>query len=237
MFAQTVMGVDEGLLERARAEMRVERNAGSDLGLDVADLKELVAVYLDIVAQEAGCAFVRSPRAQLEAIIAALFRSRDGERAPIGRQQGRTPDGPGTAITVDMMVFGNLGLGSGTGVAFSRDPATGNRAVCGRYLQDAQREDLAAGARHTVPLGELEHLDERVYGQLLRIMSALEYHYGQPCQIGFTIERGRLWVLQATIGKRAAPGPTVTGRATTAQGLGRLGAESFRVLAQPGTRR
>ncbi len=204
MFGKTVMGVDGGLFESALSDLKQARRAATDLDLGVDDLRDLVSTYRDIVYQETGCPFPVSPRQQLDLAIVAVFRSWNGERARIYRRQERIPDDLGTAVTVVSMVFGNLNLSSGTGVAFTRDPATGNRGVYGDYLQDAQGEDVVAGIRNTVPLQELEHLNAPVYQQLLGIMATLEHHYRDLCDIEFTVENGKLWMLQTRVGKRSA---------------------------------
>ena len=204
MFAKTVMGVDGGLFEQALTDLKVCRKAQTDLDLDVADLHGLVSTYKRIVRRETGHDFPVSPREQLDAAILAVFNSWNGERARIYRRQERIPDDLGTAVTVVAMVFGNLNLSSGTGVAFTRDPATGNPGVYGDYLQDAQGEDVVAGIRNTLPLQELEHLNEAAYRQLLGIMATLEHHYRDLCDIEFTVENGKLWMLQTRVGKRTA---------------------------------
>jgi pyruvate,orthophosphate dikinase len=120
------------------------------------------------------------------------------------RRQERIPGDLGTAVSVVAMVFGNLGLDSGTGVAFTRDPASGAQGVYGDYLQNAQGEDVVAGIRNTVPLAELERIDKPSYDELMRIMQVLEEHYKDLCDIEFTVERGKLWMLQTRVGKRTA---------------------------------
>ncbi|MGO9661297.1 MAG: pyruvate, phosphate dikinase [Acidimicrobiales bacterium] len=204
MFAKTVMGANGDLFEEAIAELKVERNARTDLDLDTPDLKKLVATYKKIVKQETGLDFPTEPRAQLDAAILAVFKSWNGERARIYRRQERIAENLGTAVNICSMVFGNLGLNSGTGVAFTRDPASGNPGVYGDYLEDAQGEDVVAGIRNTMALQELEHLNPEAYAQLLEIMSTLEHHYRDLCDIEFTIEKGKLWMLQTRVGKRTA---------------------------------
>ena len=189
MFAKTVMGANGDLFEEAIAELKVERNARTDLDLDTPDLKKLVATYKKIVKQETGLDFPTEPRAQLDAAILAVFKSWNGERARIYRRQERIAENLGTAVNICSMVFGNLGLNSGTGVAFTRDPASGNPGVYGDYLEDAQGEDVVAGIRNTMALQELEHLNPEAYAQLLEIMSTLEHHYRDLCDIEFTIEK------------------------------------------------
>jgi pyruvate,orthophosphate dikinase len=136
--------------------------------------------------------------------IRAVFDSWNTDRAVIYRRQERIPSDLGTAVNVVAMVFGNLGMDSGTGVAFTRDPASGAQGIYGDYLQNAQGEDVVAGIRNTVPLAELEKLDKRSYDELLGIMQTLEEHYRDLCDIEFTIERGKLWMLQTRVGKRTA---------------------------------
>jgi pyruvate,orthophosphate dikinase len=204
MFAKTVMGANGDLFEEALAELKAQCNAATDLDLDIPDLKKLVATYKGIVKAETGRDFPSVPRDQLDAAILAVFKSWNGERARIYRRQERIPETLGTAVNIVAMVFGNMGLSSGTGVAFTRDPASGNRGVYGDYLQDAQGEDVVAGIRNTMPLQELEHLNADAYRQLLDIMNTLEHHYRDLCDIEFTIENGKLWMLQTRVGKRTA---------------------------------
>ena len=151
-----------------------------------------------------GRTFPQDPRDQLTAAINAVFSSWNSDRAVLYRRQERIPNELGTAVNVVAMVFGNTGPDSGTGVCFTRDPATGARGVYGDYLQNAQGEDVVAGIRNTVPLAELEQIDKRSYDELLRIMALLEGHYRDLCDIEFTIERGTLWMLQTRVGKRTA---------------------------------
>ena len=125
-------------------------------------------------------------------------------RAILYRRQERIPADLGTAVNICSMVFGNLGMDSGTGVAFTRDPASGQQGVYGDYLQNAQGEDVVAGIRNTVPLADLESIDKTAYDELLQIMETLENHYRDLCDIEFTIERGKLWMLQTRVGKRTA---------------------------------
>jgi pyruvate, orthophosphate dikinase len=204
MFAKTVLGVEGALFEEALADLKEARRAKTDIDLDVGDLRDLVSVYKKIVKEETGNEFPTTPREQLDAAILGVFNSWNGERARIYRRQERIPDDLGTAVTVVAMVFGNLNLSSGTGVAFTRDPATGSRGVYGDYLQEAQGEDVVAGIRNTMSLEHLEELNENAYNQLLDIMATLEHHYRDLCDIEFTIENGKLWMLQTRVGKRTA---------------------------------
>jgi pyruvate,orthophosphate dikinase len=136
--------------------------------------------------------------------VRAVFDSWNTERAVIYRRQERIPADLGTAVNICSMVFGNLGMDSGTGVAFTRDPASGAQGIYGDYLQNAQGEDVVAGIRNTVPLADLEQIDKRSYDELLDIMRTLEEHYRDLCDIEFTVERGKLWMLQTRVGKRTA---------------------------------
>ena len=204
MFAKTVMGANGDLFEEALQELKVERKARTDLDLDTPDLKRLVTTYKAIVKKETGLDFPMEPRAQLDAAILAVFKSWNGERARIYRRQERIAENLGTAVNICTMVFGNMGLNSGTGVAFTRDPASGNKGVYGDYLEDAQGEDVVAGIRNTMALQELEQLNPAAYAQLLDIMTTLEHHYRDLCDIEFTIEKGKLWMLQTRVGKRTA---------------------------------
>jgi pyruvate,orthophosphate dikinase len=140
----------------------------------------------------------------MDMAVRAVFDSWNTERAVIYRRQERIPADLGTAVNIVAMVFGNLDMASGTGVAFTRDPATGAQGIYGDYLQNAQGEDVVAGIRNTVPLAELETLDKKSYDELLHIMQTLEEHYLDLCDIEFTIERGKLWMLQTRVGKRTA---------------------------------
>jgi pyruvate, orthophosphate dikinase len=136
--------------------------------------------------------------------VNAVFDSWNADRAILYRRQERIPADLGTAVNVVAMVFGNLGMDSGTGVAFTRDPGTGQQGTYGDYLQNAQGEDVVAGIRNTVPLQDLERIDKKSYDELMQIMQTLENHYKDLCDIEFTIERGKLWMLQTRVGKRTA---------------------------------
>nr|WP_206345117.1 pyruvate, phosphate dikinase [Streptomyces thermoviolaceus] len=204
MFGKTVLGVDGDLFEEALDAAKAAKKVTVDTDLDAEDLKKLVTAFKKIVEKETGRAFPQDPREQMDLAIRAVFESWNGERAKLYRRQERIPHDLGTAVNVCSMVFGNLGPDSGTGVAFTRDPASGQQGVYGDYLQNAQGEDVVAGIRNTVPLAELERIDKASYDQLLRIMEILENHYKDLCDIEFTIERGKLWMLQTRVGKRTA---------------------------------
>ncbi|MGW3625674.1 pyruvate, phosphate dikinase [Streptomyces sp. NPDC000880] len=204
MFGKTVLGVDGDLFEEALEEAKAAKKVTVDTDLDAADLKKLVKQFKKIVSREAGRDFPQDPREQMDLAIRSVFESWNTDRAKLYRRQERIPGDLGTAVNICSMVFGNLGPDSGTGVAFTRDPASGHQGVYGDYLQNAQGEDVVAGIRNTVPLAELESIDKKSYDQLMQIMETLETHYKDLCDIEFTIERGQLWMLQTRVGKRTA---------------------------------
>ena len=204
MFGKTVLDVDGDLFEDAIDEAKKAKGTKDDGDLDAADFRALVDRFKAIVAEHAGRAFPTDPREQMDLAIRAVFDSWNAPRAVLYRRQERIPVDLGTAVNVCSMVFGNMGQDSGTGVAFTRDPATGHQGVYGDYLQNAQGEDVVAGIRNTVPLTELQRIDRASYDRLLEIMETLENHYRDMCDIEFTIERGKLWMLQTRVGKRTA---------------------------------
>ncbi|MFD3455172.1 pyruvate, phosphate dikinase [Streptomyces sp. NPDC058691] len=204
MFGKTVLGVDGDLFEEALEDAKRAKGTHNDLDLEAGDLQGLVEQFKAVVAKETGRDFPQDPREQMDMAVLAVFDSWNGERAKLYRRQERIPGDLGTAVNICSMVFGNLGPDSGTGVAFTRDPATGHQGVYGDYLCNAQGEDVVAGIRNTVPLAELEQLDKASYDQLMQIMETLETHYKDLCDIEFTIERGKLWMLQTRVGKRTA---------------------------------
>jgi pyruvate, orthophosphate dikinase len=195
MFGKTVQHIEGERFEHALDELKARKGVTGDLDLDAADLEELVAAFQQIVVEETGQPFPQDPREQLVQAINAVFSSWNSDRAQLYRRQERIPNDLGTAVNVVAMVFGNTGPDSGTGVCFTRDPATGAQGVYGDYLQNAQGEDVVAGIRNTVPLAELEQVDKSSYDELLRIMTLLEGHYRDLCDIEFTVERGTLWML------------------------------------------
>jgi pyruvate,orthophosphate dikinase len=240
MFGSTVMGVDPALFERAMTTLKSLRHAPDDLHLDARDLAELVEAYKQLIRDETGEDFPQSPAEQLRRAILAVFGSWNGKRARLYRRREHIPDDLGTAVTVQRMVFGNLGPDSGSGVAFTRDPATGRSGLYGDYLPNAQGEDVVAGIRNTVPLAELERLDPRSYEDLLTHMRTLERHYRDLCDIEFTIERGTLWMLQTRVGKRTAEAAfaiaaelTDEGLVTPDEALARVGGDELARLMFP----
>jgi pyruvate, orthophosphate dikinase len=205
MFGKIVMDVPGDAFEHALDEAKARKGPNAqDTDLDGEDLNELTREFLAIYQQHTGSEFPTDPREQLSLAIEAVFKSWNGRRARDYRRQNKISDDLGTAVNVVAMVFGNRGHDSGTGVGFTRDPSNGEKRPYGDYLQNAQGEDVVAGIRNTLPLAELEELDPTSYGQLLEVMSTLEGHYLDMCDIEFTIEKGKLWILQTRVGKRTA---------------------------------
>jgi pyruvate, orthophosphate dikinase len=204
MFGKTVQGIDGELFDEALDAVKREQGTELDLDLDAGHLRDVVARFRAIVREHTGQDFPQDPREQMDLAINAVFDSWNSPRAALYRRRERIPGDAGTAVNVVAMVFGNLGMDSGTGVAFTRDPGSGEQGVYGDYLQNAQGEDVVAGIRNTVPLPELQRIDPRSYDELLAIMARLESHYRDLCDIEFTVERGKLWMLQTRVGKRTA---------------------------------
>jgi pyruvate,orthophosphate dikinase len=219
MFGKTVLDIDGELFESAIDAAKKAKGAKNDIDLGVDDLRDLVSTFKKIIADETGKDFPQDPREQMDMATRAVFESWNAPRAILYRRQERIPSDLGTAVNIVAMVFGNLGPDSGTGVAFTRDPATGKKGIYGDYLQNAQGEDVVAGVRNTVPLADLENIDKKSYDQLLGIMSTLERHYLDLCDIEFTIERGNLWMLQTRVGKRTAAAAFRIGTALVDEGL------------------
>ncbi|WP_112133602.1 pyruvate, phosphate dikinase [Glycomyces dulcitolivorans] len=240
MFGATVLGIEPEEFAEALDEAKRCNGVERDIDLDAAALRDLVAEYQRIVRAATGIDFPQDPREQLDMAVRAVFDSWDSERARVYRRQERIPGDLGTAVNVMAMVYGNLGPDSGTGVAFTRDPATGAPGVYGDYLTDAQGEDVVAGVRTPVPLAELDRIDPGSYAELQRIMALLEAHYRDLCDIEFTIEHGRLWMLQTRVGKRTAAAAfrialqlVDEGRISVEEALGRVTGEQLAQLMFP----
>ena len=202
MFGKTVLGIDNEHFDTVFDAAKHDRGTADDVDLDAADLQSIVTAFKAIVLERSGREFPQDPHEQLELAVRAVFDSWNSPRANTYRRQEHIPGHLGTAVSVMAMVFGNRGSDSGSGVAFTRDPATGEQGVYGDYLVDAQGEDVVAGIRNTLTLAELEQLDPDSYRRLREIMATLERHYRDLCDIEFTIERGTLWMLQTRVGKR-----------------------------------
>jgi pyruvate,orthophosphate dikinase len=192
MFATTVMGVDGAALPDQEAP-------GS-----LPALKDHVSTLLDRVREEAGAPVPSDPAEQLRRAITAVFDSWDSARAKAYRAKENIDEEMGTAVNVQAMVFGNRGDRSGTGVVFTRNPSTGQSGPYGDYLPRAQGEDVVAGTAHTLPISDLAQIQPEAFGQLLTVLRRLEVHYRDMCDVEFTIEEGRLWLLQTRTGKRSA---------------------------------
>jgi pyruvate,orthophosphate dikinase len=204
MFGKTVLDIEGEAFEHAIDAAKQAKGTKNDLDLDAGDLQALVETFKGIIREHTGRDFPQEPREQMDLAVEAVFNSWNADRAILYRRQERIPADLGTAVNIVTMVFGNLGMDSGTGVAFTRDPSTGQQGVYGDYLQNAQGEDVVAGIRNTVPLQDLEQIDAKSYAELMKIMKTLEDHYKDLCDIEFTIERGKLWMLQTRVGKRTA---------------------------------
>ena len=205
MFSDVAMGVDIEFFEDALAEKKKEKGVELDTELDADDLKELIATYKEIYKREIGEEFPQDPMKQLLTARDAVFGSRDAERAIIYRRiNGISDDQGSTAVNVQTMVFGNMGDDSGTGVAFTRNPATGENKFFADYLFNAQGEDVVAGIRTPIHVEELGKQMPDVYNQLREIEQSLEDHYKDMQDIEFTVQQGKLWMLQTRRGKRTA---------------------------------
>ncbi|HEY5135263.1 MAG TPA: pyruvate, phosphate dikinase [Candidatus Nanopelagicales bacterium] len=204
MFGKTVLDIEGDQFADVLDKAKAANGVTSDVDLDVSDLMALVQRFKDIVREESGREFPQHPREQLDLAIRAVFDSWNTDRARIYRRRERIPHDLGTAVNICTMVFGNLGETSGTGVAFTRDPSTGEPGAYGDYLVNAQGEDVVAGIRNTLSLDDLREIDTPAHTELMGVMRRLETHYRDLCDIEFTIERGKLWMLQTRVGKRTA---------------------------------
>ena len=218
MFSNVVMGLDGDLFENAIVAMKNDRGVASDTDLTAEDLQELVDEFKTIFAEnvdgeaypslvvDGEVAFPQDPMVQLQLAIEAVFGSWNNPRAVLYRQKEKIADDLGTAVNVQSMVFGNKGDTSATGVAFTRNPANGEREFYGDYLVNAQGEDVVAGIRNTSPIADLKTVEglEEAGAQLEEIFDVLENHFRDMCDIEFTIEQGKLWMLQTRAGKRTA---------------------------------
>ena len=204
MFGKTVLGIDGDAFAAALDAAKKAKGVATDVELDAADLLQLVGDFKAIVLERTGRAFPQDPREQLDMATRSVFDSWNTDRARLYRRRERISHDLGTAVNICTMVFGNLGETSGTGVCFTRDPATGRPGVYGDYMTNAQGEDVVSGIRNTLSLDDFAALDPESYGQLRQIMRRLETHYRDLCDIEFTVERGKLWMLQTRVGKRTA---------------------------------
>ena len=204
MFGRTVLGVEPALFANELEAAVHASGVQNESALDFESLQALVEKYKAIIREQTGREFPQHPREQLDLAVHAVFESWNGDRAKLYRRRERIPNDLGTAVNVCTMVFGNQGEDSGTGVAFTRDPATGSAGHYGDYLPNAQGEDVVAGIRNTLTLADLAVQNHEVAEQLSLTMRRLETHYRDLCDIEFTVERGKLWMLQTRVGKRTA---------------------------------
>jgi pyruvate,orthophosphate dikinase len=219
MYGRTVRSISSEVFEHALDAAKRTAGVSLDTGLSGDELRLLVRRYKQLYSQATGEDFPQDPTVQLLESVRAVFASWHTERARVYRRQEHIDEGLGTAVNVMAMVFGNVGVDSGTGVAFTRDPATGERGCYGDYLSNAQGEDVVSGVRNAIPLERLGELDPVSFGELMKHMSTLESHYRDMCDIEFTIERGRLWMLQTRIGKRTAAAAFVIATSLVDEGL------------------
>jgi len=204
MFSDVVMGIDKNKFERILEEMKEKKGVELDTELDANDLKELVKKYQELYRNEIGKDFPQDPREQLMEAVKAVFRSWNNPRAIVYRRLNDIPGDWGTAVNVQEMVYGNMGDDSGTGVAFTRNPSTGEKKLYGEFLMNAQGEDVVAGIRTPQSIDQLKETNPAAYEQFVKIAETLEKHYRDMQDMEFTIERGKLFMLQTRNGKRTA---------------------------------
>ncbi len=204
MFGSVVLGIDDEAFEDELDSYKKNKGVENDTDLDADDWKKLTDIFKAVVKKEKGFDFPQDPVKQLELATKAVFNSWNAKRAIDYRRRANIPDDLGTAVNIVTMVFGNMGWDSGTGVAFTRNPGDGEKKLYGDYLMNAQGEDVVAGIRNTKPISELVDELPEVFEQFNEITSRLEKHYNDMQDVEFTIEKGRLWMLQTRSGKRTA---------------------------------
>ena len=204
MFGSVVLGIPDEAFEKPLKAYKAKKGYKLDIDMTAEDWKVMVETFKKVVKKEKGFDFPQDPYQQLELATEAVFKSWNGKRAIDYRRATNIPDDLGTAVNIVTMVFGNMGDDSGTGVAFTRDPSTGDKKMMGEYLLNAQGEDVVAGIRNTDPIERLAKKMPSVYTQFMDITSRLEQHYKDVQDVEFTIERGKLWMLQTRNAKRTA---------------------------------
>ncbi len=219
MFSDVVLGVDKHHFEHIFDEHKKRKGVTQDTDLTAADLKHICSEFLALVLTETGEGFPGDPWKQLELAIEAVFRSWNNDRAIVYRRTEKIPDEIGTAVSIQAMVFGNLGDDCGTGVAFTRDPSTGEDLLYGEFLMNAQGEDVVAGTRTPVAISELKSQNPKIYEEFASIGQRLEDHYKDMMDLEFTIERNRLFMLQCRVGKRTGPAAVRMAVEMVSQGL------------------
>jgi pyruvate, orthophosphate dikinase len=219
MYGDVVDGIDAHRFEQALSKLKQNVGVQQDVELSAEDLKQLVETFKELYTQEVGSPFPQDAREQLRRSIRAVFDSWDTPRAQVYRRAHRIPDDLGTAVSVVQMVFGNKGEESGTGVAFTRDPSTGESGLYGEFLANAQGEDVVAGIRTPQPLEEMQARQPEAFAQLVETMQRLEEHYRDMQDIEFTVEEGRLYLLQTRAAKRTAAAALKTAVEMVEEGL------------------
>ena len=240
MFSDVVMEMSKSFFEGILDEIKQSKGAKYDTDLTADDLKEVIARYKAIYAEKMGEEFPQDPKVQLMEAVKAVFRSWDNPRAIVYRRMNDIPGDWGTAVNVQAMVFGNMGNTSGTGVAFTRDPSTGEKGIFGEYLINAQGEDVVAGIRTPQPISKLAEDLPQCYEQFMQIAERLEEHYRDMQDMEFTIQEGRLFFLQTRNGKRTAPAAIKIacdlvdeGKITPEEAVMRIEAKSLDQLLHP----
>ncbi len=219
MYGEVVDGIPSERFEATLSALKAARGVTDDTDLSAADLRELVGTYKQIYTDVLGREFPQDARTQLRAAVEAVFDSWQNPRAQVYRHLNEIPDAIGTAVNVVQMVFGNAGSASATGVAFSRDPSTGETRLTGEFLLDAQGEDVVAGIRAPQPLEHLEQLLPEAFAEFRDAMRILEHHYRDMQDVEFTIEQGRLFILQTRSAKRTAAAALKTAVEMVREGL------------------
>lgn len=204
MFGSVVMGVEDEVFEDYLTEIKKEKNVKLDVELSADDWRKVTEEFKKSYKKAVGEEFPQDPYRQLELAVEAVFKSWNGKRAIDYRNAAGISHNLGTAVNVQTMVFGNMGASSGTGVAFTRNPSTGERKLFGDFLMNAQGEDVVAGIRTPEPIADLEKENPAVFAQFVEISNKLEHHYREMQDVEFTIENGKLWMLQTRDGKRTA---------------------------------
>ncbi|MFZ6029434.1 MAG: pyruvate, phosphate dikinase [Chloroflexota bacterium] len=240
MFGCTVFNVDDEAFEHPMAEYKAKKGYKLDTEMTAEDWKALVGTFKEVFKKEVGFDFPQDVLKQMEMATKAVFQSWMGKRAIDYRRATNIPDDLGTAVNIVTMVFGNMGNDSGTGVAFTRNPSTGDQKMMGEYLLNAQGEDVVAGIRNTDPVEKMSETMPEVYKQFMDIANKLEKHYKDMQDVEFTIERGRLWMLQTRNGKRTAKATVKIavdmaneGLITTEEAVLRVTAENVDALLHP----
>lgn len=240
MYGRIVMGIDGKMFEEKLGEIKKGKDVSQDTDLDVDDLREVVVAFKQIISSEIGSDFPSDPMDQLKLAVSAVFTSWNGDRAKVYREAKKISHDLGTAVNVQAMVFGNMGETSGTGVAFTRDPATGEKKLYGDFLLNAQGEDVVAGIRTPIPISRLPEVLPHVNGQFIGTAEALERHYRDVQDIEFTIENGKLYLLQTRTAERTAQAATKIavdmvseGRISKDEAIGRITPEQIGQLLHP----